>query len=235
MICLIGSAGGCRVALWDGTTTQWGTLREVLAEGAFEGRVPLATVTRKPHVYGVGALASLRGEILIDDSQAWISRAGRSPGEIETVEARSQDVATFLAVATVPRWTDYVFDRPIAWDELESTLALLIDAAGCDRAKPVPFVVEGRFDRVELHVINGRCPMNPGIEAPGAGETLRHAASGVPGRLVGFYTEGPPGVLTHHGSHIHAHALLSAPEQTMGHVDRADVAEGAVIRLPRRP
>ena len=72
------------------------------------------------------------------------------------------------------------------------------------------------------------------MEAPGAGEPVRRDEANVRGRLIGFYTEGPPGELTHHGSRIHVHALIEGPGPTAGHVDRADFAEGVVIRLPAR-
>jgi hypothetical protein len=125
-------------------------------------------------------------------------------------------------------------DRPVAWDDLEATLGSLIEDAGIDRTKPVPFVIEGGFSKLAMHVINGRCPFNPGVEAPGAGEPIRRAFNEVTGRLIGFYTEGPPGELTHHGSRIHAHALIGNPRPTTGHVDRADFGQGVTILLPAR-
>src|SRR5262245_56650509 len=87
----------------------WGDLGAIMHEGKMD---PLVTVARLvgPHVYAVGALAGLRGDVTILDGTPWISY----PAEPWTIRVEHQpgDVAaTLLVAATVPTWRRVLVER----------------------------------------------------------------------------------------------------------------------------
>ena len=87
-----------------------------------------------------------------------------------------------------------------------------------------------------MHIINGECPtVGSGQSRAGASpEPYRAAHEVAYGTLVGFYAEGQAGVLTHHDSRTHVHAMLAGEQPLMGHVDAVDLKAGAVVRVPVR-
>lgn len=224
---------GCAVGGWNGRVERWGGMKEVLHDGKTERRVGLAEVTKEPHVYGVGAVEGLAGEIVILDGEAWVARREGSGVRTARVSGDNDAGATLLVAAGVPRWSGVTLDRSLVTREFEDFLATQGETMGLP--SPFPFVVTGTLDAVEFHVVDGRCPM--GDQQPGgsmtpaaAGATLR----GTEGTLVGFFAEDMAGLVTHHGSRVHVHVLIAGdgPEPRMGHVDSLTVHAGAVVRFP---
>jgi hypothetical protein len=54
----------------------------------------------------------------------------------------------------------------------------------------------------------------------------------VQGRLVGSFARDAAGVLTHHGSWVHVHAIVDLDPIFTGHVESTGIAAGAVLRVP---
>lgn len=223
---------GCASGRWDGRVRQWGTLREVLREGHVEGKAQIAEVACGPGATGIGALADLAGEVTVIEGETWVARpsTGTPPTVARTRNATDQ--AAFLVLATVPSWTETRIDAATHWDDLEALIASRADGGGLSGAETIPFVIEGDFDGLEAHVLNGACPF--AADPAKRGEPVRFSRERTHGRLVGFFTTLPPGTLTHHGTRMHVHVVLDGSEGTSGHVDRADLQAGSMLRLPRR-
>ena len=97
---------GCAAPQWDGTIRQWGSIREVLRDQRTEGRVLLSEAVASPHAFGIGAMESLGGEVLIDDGQVWIGRAEGSTNQSTRNGTPANESATLLAIAYVPSWIE---------------------------------------------------------------------------------------------------------------------------------
>ncbi|RME40202.1 MAG: hypothetical protein D6788_03870 [Planctomycetota bacterium] len=223
---------GCASRSWNGGVRMWGTLRGVLRDGDTSGKVRLSDAI-KPHGMGIGAPEGLAGEIVVLDGETWVARADARDRVVTHHPAPPDTSATFLAIATVPRWVDARTEGGLTLDGLAKKVRALAKKSGIDRKKPFPFVVKGRFSTVRLHILNGRCPFaapRPGDAA--ARDPVRVQADRVRGMLVGFYDEGPPGILTHAGKRLHVHAILQDEHHTVGHVEAVSVEPGATIRLP---
>lgn len=217
------------------TVRQFGAMRAVMREGETEARVRLAECVAERHVYAVGALAGLEGEVTIVDGEAWVSRVEGSGIRCTGPGVGEGDAATLLTLATVGDWDSVELPRG-AGDiaDLEGVVEAEAARRGIDSAKPFPFVVEGEASSLELHVIRGFCPANDAGATDS--EAWRLSLDG-PTRalLVGFFARDSEGVMTHHGTALHVHALLSHKGQRIaGHVDGVGVNRGAVLRLPRR-
>ncbi|MEX0702295.1 MAG: acetolactate decarboxylase [Planctomycetales bacterium] len=218
---------------WDGTIRQWGTLRDVMHGEVMEGQVRLAEVTDESDVVGIGAPHRLQGEIVITDGAAWVAEV-RQGNRIETRRSVPRDSAVFLAVARVPRWTEVKLERDVSADAFDEFIGSAIDRAGLGGMDTVPFLVEGVFPSLHLHVLNGQCPFAEiEVEQPGTGPPHRMTLNDARGLLVGFYSETGAGRITHHGSRTHAHALVGPEDgRVVGHVDAVTLKAGTIIRVP---
>jgi alpha-acetolactate decarboxylase len=219
---------------WNGKVQQWGTLRDVMHGTILDGQVRLSEVTNKPHIFGIGAPDKLQGEILIEDSVAWVAKLATGH-RIETRRSDSPtDSAVFLAVAQVPRWTEIMVDGDVSAEEFDDFIQNMLQPSGLDKLDAVPFVIKGKFPSLKLHVLNGQCPFAE-VKTPvaGSGPPHRITLNDVRGVLVGFYSEKGTGRITHHGTRTHVHALVGTGDERMvGHVDEGALKAGTLIRIP---
>ena len=203
-----------------------GEMRRMFMAHDIGANVELRTVLKEPHVYALGPLAGLKGEITIVDSQAFASKA--NPGQaIVILEPDAK--AIFVVYATVPAW------RPVAMPTNvvnESELASFLEhslPANCRS----PFLVRATALSARYHIQNFE----------GKAEDLTHEAhdkakvffelSNTSVELVGFFTnrDGDGGTFVHQGQTTHIH-LISGDRKSMGHLESITLAPGARLFLP---
>jgi acetolactate decarboxylase len=210
---------------------QFGGMREVMRDGRDEARVTLAELgpvvdVERGDLVAVGALAGLAGEVTIDGRNLWVATA---PSETELVveETAGAHAATLLTTARVPAWRELEAGGML--DEV--TLGALLAKHG-RLGEALPIRIEGAASSLAVHVIRGDCPHAPDAaipawrwEAPAATEVV----------LVGFYAPGAPGILTHHGTDFHLHAVAqdTAGHTVAGHVDAFELLPGARVFVGR--
>jgi hypothetical protein len=224
--------GSPPASAWHGEVETWGTLREALHDGADQARVAVASAAR-PHVYAVGTLEHLRGEITIDDGDTWISEGHADRAVTTRVPDGAQ--ATLLFAADVSEWQALTALHDVPAAELDAWIASRARAAGLDTSRPFPFVVEGGLRDLKMHVIAGECP----IRARASGQPMTSPPyelelDATDGRLVGIYAEASTGIICLMGSRTHVHALLERDGGLTGHVETVGLAAGARLELPRR-
>lgn len=186
-----------------------------------------------PHRMGIGAPTGLAGEIVVLDGETWVSQPDAQRGHTTRHPAPAGTTATFLALATVPGWADRRTTQRLTLPELERVVRAAAVKAGPAPGPPLPFLIDGRFLNIRLHILNGRCPFaHDRVVNDPSHDPVRLQAPKVGGVLVGFYNDHAPGSITHAGTHVHIHALLRDAATTVGHVDAVTVEPGAVIRLP---
>lgn len=212
---------GCASPGWDGRIERWGTMREVMREGQTAGRVAVRSALT-PDAVGLGALAGLSGEIVVLDGVAWIGRADTERARVEP--AASGDQAALLVLARVPAWRTVRVETDIVLDAFDPR------ELGALNALTIPFVAQGDFADVEMHVLRGRCPYAQ--DETRGDPPLRASLSNARGTLVGFWTREPPGVLTHHDSNVHVHIVMPGPEGLVAHVDAVRVLAGSRVLVP---
>ncbi|MBI4716937.1 MAG: acetolactate decarboxylase [Planctomycetes bacterium] len=234
---LLGLALGTCLGCVSGSprVLQYGGMREVLHEGRSEPRVAIAEVQRRPRAHAVGALAGLAGEITIVDGVAW--RARVVDGQPVIAGAQGEDQAALLTLAYVGRWRTTRVVQPLADGALEAAIKRAAQEAGMATDAPLPFRIDGEFTALTLHIVRGACPMGGGAadQAPGDLAPWRWRLDRpARGQLVGFFARGREGVVTHHGTSVHAHAIIEHQGRTlMGHVEAASLAGGALLSVPR--
>ncbi|MHC5111565.1 MAG: hypothetical protein ACYTHJ_16995 [Planctomycetota bacterium] len=218
---------GCSAARtgWDQSVQSWGTIREVLADQQSQARVLLADAVADSSTFGVGALQGLSGEVTIYQGRVWLAQG--KEGEVVTRYADGRDDhATLLVVAQVSAWQDFVLEDELSGADLEQRIHELAAASGIDVDRPFPFLLIGNL-AADVHVINGGCPrVDP------SADPFRSRLEAEEVMAVGFFADQSEGVLTHHGSRVHIHALVAGEKPETGHVDLLTTRAGAILRLP---
>ena len=212
-----------------GGVRAWGTLRDALRDGHTQARVDVADIASSGLV-AIGAVADLDGEISIIDGTCYVSRV--RDGTIQT-DRSTQVKATILFGADVREWKTLEITRAVAPADFEAFVTKCAEDAGIDTAEPFPFLVEGELLAMKVHVLAGECPIRARIQGVSMTSPPVHREfEKVRGRLVGIHASGGGGVITHHGSATHVHAVLTDGEVMTGHCESVGIAEGAVLRLP---
>ena len=201
-------------------------------DGQTGAMVSLDSLLPDPDVYAVGALADLAGEVTVIGGRAVLSYP-ETAGTARTETARrSAAAATLLVTSDVPTWHRVVIDHAIPFEALDDEVARLGATAGMNLQHRFPFLLEGTFENLRWHVIDGR-------RLTGGGSSHQdHVAAAVQverdratATLIGFYSESDQGVFTHMGSKTHIHCVLEEP-LSAGHVDHVDIPAGITIKFP---
>lgn len=222
---------------WDGTIIQFGSMHEAIGQQKHHGRVPLKSLSDRPHFFGVGALEQLGGEITIQNGNATITRVGDDgrlePGDVSDIQA------TLLVGADVPTWTEHQVVANVGFAEFDQFIADAATKAGLNVKKPFVFVIEGTFAQLKLHVIHGACPLHSRrnqIELSGTSRPYEAEFDKRQGSLVGVFAHDAAGEITHPGTTIHMHLVYrdADSEHTVtGHIEQTGMLAGAVLRFPR--
>jgi alpha-acetolactate decarboxylase len=232
--CLALSAGCSKQGATAIEVQQHGAMRAVMRDGQTEARVGLVDVSSQG-VIAVGALAGLEGEVTILDGKVWVARPDGDGVQISGPSASPSDQATLLTVASVARWdrVELTMEKSATGAKLEALIEQTARDHGVDTTRPFPFVIDGVAERLEIHVINGFCPhaTNPTSIDP---EPWRWSTDEPrSARIVGFYAADAAGVLTHHGTAIHVHAIIEYDGRVLtGHIDGLTLKPGASLQLP---
>ncbi|VAX41155.1 hypothetical protein MNBD_PLANCTO03-1320, partial [hydrothermal vent metagenome] len=210
---------------------QFGAMRAVMRQGQTESRISLAEAVAAPHAFAVGALEGLAGEIMIVDSEVWVSRPTDDGLEVTGPALIADDQATLLTLTHVANWHSVPIETAAEGDALESLIEQTAKAQGIDTTEPFPFLLEGRLTSLDIHVINGYCPIATDPATIDAQPWHLANTQPVDVVIVGFYAPDAAGVMTHHGTSVHAHAVLTIDGTTLtGHVDRFAVEPGMTLR-----
>lgn len=217
----------------------YGTMREAIGLGQNQGRVTLGPLIAQPHLYAVGAVAGLGGEITILDGHAVVSTVGPTHTLVTLEESDAATTqATLLMGARVPVWDVWEIPRDFAPADLENYIEEMAIKNGINVDEPFPFLVEGKLLQLHAHVINGACPVHSRrnqLQIPVAQQPHDLHLDGLTGKVVGFFATNAAGRMTHPGTRLHAHVIynLGQGETATGHLETWGVQAGATLRLPR--
>jgi len=255
---------GLSAAVWAAAPpldfAAFGSFKRMIHTGNTKGEVALSSLPASEGTWGVGALAGLRGELLLYDGRMLVSRGEDHKGGVSAPAPGDQ--AVLFAAASVKEWREVRIPSDLHEKAFEQFLLEQVKAQGFDRDTPFVFRVNGRFPDLVWHVVTGaggghgsptaghQAPTT-GHQAPatahGATAALQpsgHANSqsamrlfeqpGASGRLVGIYSGAQlEGVVSHPGERMHVH-YVDERLSVSGHVDRFSVAGGSLLLIPVR-
>ena len=206
-----------------------GVLKNMMQKGDITAKADLDSLRNRQNLYALGALENLKGEILIMNSQPYISYVDE--GQL-IVDGNFDHKATLLVTATVSKWKTVTIPEEItSHDELEAYIESAAKENGIDVHAPFPFLLAGKPSSFDWHVINWK-------EGDTEHSHEKHVTSGPHGvltnqeiEILGFYSDSHHAVFTHHTTNMHMHFLLDDGSNA-GHVDDILLGQGMKLMLP---
>lgn len=206
-----------------------GALKNIMHKGDLSAQADLQDFDNRPHLYALGAVENLTGEILILDGIPFIS-SGQDQGV--TIHNSFNHKATLLVYATVPDWKSFAIpDNVSTYEDLEKHLEQVAKDNGIDTEEPFPFLISGVANSFDWHVINWK-------EGDTEHTHEKHIKSGPNGTLttqdveiLGFYSNSHHAIFTHHTTNMHLH-IKTTDNKISGHVDGLTLGPGMILQLP---
>ena len=214
----------------------FGNFKRMTHSGDTSGKVKLPDISGRSATYGIGALAGLRGEVLLWDGRIMVSRGHDLEGRVEPGIAT--DEAALMVIASVARWEELDIPTDMTQAQFEAFAIREAEGRGLAGSAPFPFAIKGEFSRVLWHVVTGTAGSTgvPGgsSHAQGHAQNRVFDQRDIAGLALGFYSGSDlEGVISHPGERFHIHAADPTFTRS-GHVDEYAVRKGGKLLLPLR-
>jgi len=199
-------------------------------KGDVSAKVALSEYAEVEHLYALGAVENLKGEIQIFDGLPVNSYV--EDGVMKFDSSYGKKAALFVAAA-VEEWRAFqVPDGIVTKEEFEDFVAKTALENGIDVSTPFPFLMEGVVKEANWHVINWK-------DGDMEHSHEKHIASGLNGavedaaiEMLGFYSNSHHAVFTHHTTNMHIHMRM-ADGIIAGHVDDLKLGKNMILKLPK--
>lgn len=205
-----------------------GEMKEVMWKGELFGKIHLDTISNKEHLYGLGPVEYLAGELLILDGVAYQSRVVDEQNM--KVETSFNVKAPFFGYTNIPAWEELAFPDSIQTiSELENYLDLISQ----NTTRPFFFRLTGTVETATIHIVN--LPKGSKVSSPDEAHQgqknyqLKNESS----EIIGFFSTEHKAIFTHHDTFLHMH-LISSDKKKMGHLDDVKFLKGSMnLFLPK--
>jgi len=204
-----------------------GAMRNVMWKGHLQGVIDLDTIANKEHLYGLGPVEYLSGEIVIVDGTAY--RSTVLTDSTMKVERTSAVKAPFFVYAQLEQWQEHTLPDSIhSIPQLEKFLNTVTKTS----PRPFAFKLAGIVESATIHIVN--LPPGTAVSSPTEAHhgQVNYKLTNQSAELIGFFSTAHKGVFTHHDSFVHIH-LITADKAKMGHLDRLNIKPGSMkLYLP---
>jgi len=205
-----------------------GSQRHTIMTGDRAAHLDLRTLKSRPHLYGVGPIEGLRGEITIVDSRPSLARVGAD--HLVHVTESYEAGTPFFVWAEVSTWhTQELPNEVRSYTELEKFVGEAGARAGL--AQAFPFMMTGRPELIDFHIVNATPDTPPGMENHQKIQ-IPFALHGQDATFVGFWSNQHQGVFTPMGMNMHIH-FQTLDNKVSGHVQGLTLAHGPTLSLPK--
>lgn len=192
-----------------------------MRKGELQGVIDLDTLKNKSHLYGLGPVEYLKGEITLMDGKIYVATISKS-GELEVSE-EAKVKAPFFVHTKVDRWKKLTVPSSVkSMEHLDAFLTGYVSAFPSYAFRFISTVEEADF-----HVVN----LPEGTQVASSEDahkgkqsfTIRNTNI----EAVGFFSKDHKGIFTHHDSNLHVHIITSDKKQ-MGHLDAVHFKSGTL-------
>jgi acetolactate decarboxylase len=205
-----------------------GSQRQTIMTGDRATHLDLRTLEGRPRLYGIGPIQGLSGEVTIADSRPSLARVG-ADRLVHVTESYDAGVP-FFVWAEVSAWqTQEMPDVVRTYAEVERFVGEAGAKAGLIQA--FPFVMKGRPELIDFHIVNATSATPPGPEAHQKIQ-IPFDAHDQDVMVVGFWSSRHQGVFTPMGTNMHAH-FQTLDNKISGHVQGLKLARGLTLSLPK--
>lgn len=204
-----------------------GQMKEVMWKGELYEKIILDTISPRAHLYGMGPVSYLSGEILILDGTAYKSSIATDSSMI--VEETFKMGAPFFGYSHIPRFSEQNVPDSI---QNISQLENYIDQLTKEIPRPFMFKLQGMADQALIHVVN--LPKGTQVSSPAEAhqgqvdfELFEEEVE-----ILGFFSTEHKTIFTHHDTFLHMH-LITTDRSKMGHLDKIKINQGSMkLYLP---
>jgi acetolactate decarboxylase len=213
-----------------GYTVKWaGDLKNVHQGKDFSGKIDLSSLAKIPHLYAVGPLENLQGEVTIFDGKPLVSRV---KNQMVQVDNNLVGKACFLVYGQARNWKKIKVDNALNASQIESLVKRTATKNGIKKNIAFPFLIEGSAKHAHYHIMN-RVESTLLISGSFSHEEAKvnFTLEDMPVQLLGFYSEQHQGIFTHQGSFVHIH-IKTLDDKIAGHLDDIQLDSGAQLLLP---
>jgi acetolactate decarboxylase len=207
----------------------YGAMKNVMRKGELFATIALDTVANKKHLYGLGPVEYLAGEIIIIDGRAYKSVVvnDTTMQVTETFDLK----APFFGLANIARWTESPLpDSVTTMNQLEAYLV----ATTKNQPRPYFFKLTAIADSADIHIVN--LPKGTKVSSPEEAHQgqRNYYLTNKQVDLIGFFSTEHKAILTHHTTFMHIH-LITEDRKQMGHLETISIKRGtAKLYLPAR-
>lgn len=204
-----------------------GEMRNVMWKGQLQGSISLDTITHKKHLYGLGPVEYLAGEILVIDGRSYKSTVVSNT--TMKVEETYDLKAPFFGYANISTWTEHACPDSI---QRIGQLEQFLNKLTMNAPRPFLFRIEGVVENATIHIVN--LPKGSKVSSPDEAHRgqVNYKLKDEQVEIIGFFSTQHKAIFTHHDTFLHMH-LITADRQQMGHMDDVLFRKGSVkLYLP---
>ena len=218
-------------ALRAGIVSYIGEQQEIFKTGRASASVSLVQLAGLPHLYAIGPVEGLDGEITIFNSEPHVSKV-RAGGDAYIVDRTFDHGAIFLVWAQVREWNVITVPQAVSsYRELETVVREMARQNGIDTDVPFPFLIGGTPHELVWHINVDRTEGKAITRDLFWKSKQQYTLRGERVDILGVYSEKHSGVFMPQGATIHIH-FISQSSPATGHID-AIVPGSFTLRLPR--
>jgi len=204
-----------------------GAMKNVMHKGELAGIIHLDTIKDKNHLYGMGPVEYLTGELLVMDGISY--KATVINDTAMNIEQTFDVKAPFFGYAHIASWKQSPLpDSVIGLKQLENYLL----NSTKDLPQPYFFKISAITDSATVHLMN--LPPGTKVSKPEDANQGKknYTVTNQKVELLGFFSTQHQAIFTHHDTFLHLH-LITENKQTMGHLDKLKLKKGtATLFLP---
>lgn len=190
-----------------------GAMKNVMWKGQLYGNIYLDTISNKQHLYGLGPIEYLTGEILIIDGKSYKSTV--LTDTTMKVEETYDIKAPFFGYANIEKWTEQNLPDSV---QTNQQLETYLDKITKSSKRPFMFKLTGIVETATIHIVN--LPKGSTVSSPDEahkGQT-NFPLENEQVEILGFFSTEHKAIFTHHDTFLHMH-LITSDRKKMGHLD----------------
>ena len=206
-----------------------GALKKMMHEGDLSAKIDLSDLENTEHLYALGAIENLKGDVQIFDSKPLNTLVA---GDDLMFDKSFDKKAALLVYASVNKWKTIAIPESVkSYEQLEEYVKVSAKENQVNTNEPFPFLIEGTPKSFDWHVINWKDGDNAHSHEKHISSGLHGTVEGVPVQMLGFYSNSHHAIFTHHTTNMHIHVKTDS-SKIAGHVDGLTLGDNMILKLP---
>ncbi|QYZ66184.1 MAG: hypothetical protein HPY30_09380 [Gammaproteobacteria bacterium (ex Lamellibrachia satsuma)] len=203
----------------------------IIKQGDFSGTIDLQDLENIDHLFAVGPLEGLKGEITISNSKPSISTLTKDKQQKDVSSFKHK--AIFLVYGSVKEWKEIVISKELnSLNEIEQFIKERAVRHNLPLDKAFPFKIKGMAETITYHVIYKQ-DSKPHNKKEHQRSKAKFSKKNEDNTIIGFWSDAKgEGVYTHPNKRTHMH-YISESSKDSGHIDAIKLNSGAVLFIPK--